>query len=191
VAIQFHPLTPPTDEELASLNARNPGLRFERTLSGDLVVSPLTGLSTGAQNSELIGQLFVWNRAYGHGKVLSSSTGVSIGLNAAPDAGWISGARAASIPPYQRNKFLQIPPELVFELRSPSDTAGAMQRKAIEWVTAGVAIVVVLDPCARTATTYNADGSGQPSTNKLTIDHSLLPGATQDLILDLNTIFDA
>jgi Uma2 family endonuclease len=191
MAVQFHPLTTPTDEDLAYLNAQNPGLRFERTLSGDLVVSPPTGFSTGAQNSELNGQLFVWNRAYGHGKVLDSSTGISIGLNAAPDAGWISGARAASIPPDQRNKFLQIPPELVFELRSPSDTAGAMQRKVIEWISAGVAIVVLLDPGARTATTYSADGPGQPSTNKLTIDHSLLPGATQDLILDLNTIFDA
>jgi Uma2 family endonuclease len=77
-------LTKPTDEELAHLNAQNPNLRFERTLSGEIVVSPPTGLSTGPQNSDLTSQIVVWNRAHGHGKVLGSSTGVSIGLNASP-----------------------------------------------------------------------------------------------------------
>ena len=62
MAVQFKPLTVPTDDELADLNAQNPNLRFERTLSGDIVVSPPTGLSTGPQNSDLNFQIVVWNR---------------------------------------------------------------------------------------------------------------------------------
>ncbi len=61
----------------------------------------------------------------------------------------------------------------------------------MEWVTAGVAIAVVLDPRSRTATPYTANGPGKPSTERLTIDKALLPGATADLVLDLKSIFDA
>lgn len=191
MAVQFRPLTTPTDEELAHLNTRNPNLRFERTLSGEIVVSPPTGLSTGPQNSDLTAQLVIWNRAHGHGKVLDSSTGVSIGLNAAPDAGWISGGRYGSIPIKQRKEFLKIPPELVFELRSSSDRAVAIARRAAEWVAAGVGTAVVLDPRSRTAIPYTSTGPGAPIMKLLKIDKTSLPGATADLVLDLDTIFDA
>ena len=92
------------------LNAQNPDLRFERTLSGEISLSPPTGLSTGSQNSELNAQIVIWNRSHGHGKVLDSSTGISIGLNGAPDAGWISGERYDRIPKKQRTEFLKTPP---------------------------------------------------------------------------------
>jgi Uma2 family endonuclease len=64
-------------------------------------VSTPSGFATGLQNAELIGQLVLWNRQHGHGKVLESSTGVSIGLNGAPDAGWLSGDRFRNIPTQQ------------------------------------------------------------------------------------------
>ncbi len=126
MAVQFRPVTAPTDEELEYLNARNAPMRFERTLEGDLVVTPPTGSETGFQNTELVGQLRDWNRGHGHGFVLESSTGVSIGLNGAPDAGWISGERYLALPKNERKKFLPIAPELIFVLRSPSDAVPAI-----------------------------------------------------------------
>jgi Uma2 family endonuclease len=191
MAVQFRPLTAPTDEELAYLNAQNPDLRFERTLSGEISLSPPTGLSTGSQNSELTAQIVIWNRTHGHGKVLDSSTGISIGLNGAPDAGWISGARYDRIPKKQRTQFLKTPPELVFELRSPSDRMATLARRAAEWVQAGVTTAVVLNPRSRTATPYTATGPGKPAMKRLTIDKAVLPGATEDLIVDLDAVFDA
>ena len=191
IGLQFRPLIAPTDEELALLNARNPNLRFERTLSGDVVVSPPTGLATGPQNSDLTAQLVTWNRGHGHGRVLDSSTGISIGMNAAPDAGWISGDRYDTIPMERRNEFLNIPPELVFELRSSSDSPIAIKHKAEEWVIAGVTLAVVLDPRSRTAIVYGASGSPESAMQRLAITREFLPGATADLIVDLNSIFDA
>jgi Uma2 family endonuclease len=191
MAVQFRPVTAPTDEELAYLNTQNPDLRFERTLSGEIVVSPPTGLSMGSQNSELNAQIVVWNRTHGHGKVLDSSTGISIGLNGAPDAGWISGERYDRIPKKQRTQFLKTAPELVFELRSPSDRMATLARRAAEWVEAGVTTAVLLDPRSRTATSYTATGPGKPTTRRFKIDKAVLPGATEDLVLDLDAIFDA
>jgi len=191
VAVQFRPKSPPTDEELEFLNAHNAPLRFERTLDGDLVVSPPTGYSTGARNSELNAQLSAWIRRHGHGIVIDSSTGVSIGLNGAPDGGWLSGARHRAIPREQREKFLRVPPDLIFELRSPSDSASSIAKRAKDWLSAGVALAVVLDPFARNATLQRPQGDPIVTVDTLRIDKALLPGATGELVLDLNAIFDA
>jgi Uma2 family endonuclease len=191
MAVQFRPQSPPTDEELEFLNAHNAPLRFERTLDGDLLVSPPTGYSTTTRNSELNAQLVAWNRQYGHGKVLDSSAGVSIGLNGAPDGGWVSGARHRAIPREQREQFLRVAPELIFELRSPSNTASSVAKRAKEWLSAGVALAVVLDPFERNAMLHRPDQEPIVAVDTLRIDQALLPGATGDLVLDLNAIFDA
>jgi Uma2 family endonuclease len=180
MAVQFRLKSPPTDDELEFLNANNEPLRFERTLDGELLVSPPTGFSTGTRNTELVFQLSAWNRRHGHGKVLESSTGVSIGLNGAPDAGWLSGARHRAIPKEQREKFLRVAPELIFELRSPSNTASSVTRRA-----------VVLDPFERNATLRRSDSEPIVAVDTLHIDRALLPGATGDLVLDLDAILDA
>ncbi len=191
MAVQFRPKSPPTDDELEFLNARFEPLRFERTLEGDLVVTPPTGFSTGTQNSELNAQLVAWNRRHGHGKVLESSTGVSIGLNGAPDAGWLSGSRFRAIPKEQRAKFLRVPPDLIFELRSPSNTATSTAKRVKQWLSAGVEVAVALDPFEKNATLYRPKLDPAVAVDTLRIDKALLPGATSDLVLDLTAIFDA
>ncbi|MFZ1125487.1 MAG: Uma2 family endonuclease [Candidatus Baltobacteraceae bacterium] len=191
MAVRFRPQTAPSDEELEYLNAHNAPLRFERSLDGDLIVTPPTGGATGLQNAELVGQLRDWNRQWGHGKVLESSTGVSIGLNGAPDAGWISGPRYHAIPKAERSKFLKIAPELVFELMSPSEAAAATARRASEWVRAGVRLAVVLDPERRSAIPHDRNGAGAPVSPILRVDKAILPGADAALELDLAAIFDA
>jgi Uma2 family endonuclease len=191
LAVQFHPQTVPTDEELQFLNARNAPLRFERSLAGELIVSPPTGGATGFQNTELVRQIGNWNLKHGHGKVLESSTGVSIGLNGAPDAGWLSGKRWRAIPKTERTKFIPTPPEVVFELMSPSDTAQGVAARAEEWRTAGVPLAIVLDPNRRVAIPHVGDGEGEPVSKVLRIEKERLPGADEDLVLDLDAIFDA
>jgi hypothetical protein len=116
---------------------------------------------------------------------------VSIGLNGAPDAGWLSGERHRSIPKAARTKFLSVAPELIFELISPSDTVPAVTKRAGEWVSAGVQIAVVLNPVPRTAVVHDHAGAAGPVRKVLTLAKSLLPGADEDLILDLDAIFDA
>jgi len=191
MAVQFRPRTVPTDEELEYLNAHNAPLRFERTLDGELLVMPPTGYETGLQNVELVGQLREWNRRHGHGQVIESSTGVSIGLNGAPDAGWLSGERHRSIPKEARAKFLPIAPEVIFELISPRDTVPAVTKRAGEWVSAGVQIAVILNPSARTAVVRDRAGVSDPVRKTLTLPKAVLPGADEELVLDLEAIFDA
>jgi Uma2 family endonuclease len=50
-------------------------------------------------------------------------------------------------------------PELVIEVRSPSDTWAQVFRKVGDYLEAGVSVVVVLDPDTRTASAYRNDGT--------------------------------
>jgi Uma2 family endonuclease len=48
-------------------------------------------------------------------------------------------------------------PELVIEVRSPSDTWAQIFRNLGDYLDAGVLVVVILDPDTRTASTYRSD----------------------------------
>lgn len=69
------------------------------------------------------------------------------------------------------------PPELVVEVRSPSDRWKQMVAKAIEYLDAGVDVVVLLDPNSSTATVFRPDEIQQVFDNgdMLTIP-DVLPG---------------
>lgn len=71
---------------------------------------------------------------------------------------------------------LDVVPELVFEVRSPSDRLIRMIAKAIEYIEAGVVVVVIVDPQVQRLMIYRQD-----STQELGIDDVLtlpdvLPG---------------
>jgi Uma2 family endonuclease len=53
--------------------------------------------------------------------------------------------------------YLDVAPDLVFEVRSPSDRWSAIQKKAIEYLEAGVVLVCILDATAGTAHVYSLD----------------------------------
>jgi Uma2 family endonuclease len=55
--------------------------------------------------------------------------------------------------------YLRIPPDLVVEVISPNDLADAVDEKVEEYLRAGVRLVWVVHPVARTVHIYRADGS--------------------------------
>ena len=52
---------------------------------------------------------------------------------------------------------LRLPPDLVIELRSPSDRWSEMMEKVGEYLQACVLVVVVLDPATRSVHIFEAD----------------------------------
>src|SRR5262249_15506388 len=53
--------------------------------------------------------------------------------------------------------YLSVPPDLVFEVRSPDDRWGDILTKVDEYLRAGVTVVVVLDPEPETAHVFRSD----------------------------------
>jgi Uma2 family endonuclease len=55
--------------------------------------------------------------------------------------------------------YIYIPPDLAVELVSPNDSAYEVMRKVVEYLDAGVALVWVIDPAARTVQIFRRDAS--------------------------------
>lgn len=72
---------------------------------------------------------------------------------------------------------LDVAPDLVVEIRSPSDSLSSMNRKALEYLAAGVRAVVVLDPDRAAATVFREEELPQTFHNgdSLTVPE-ILPG---------------
>ena len=78
-------------------------------------------------------------------------------------------------------------PELVFEVRSPSDRWQAISAKAGEYLAAGVHVVCVLDPETRTVGLYTADDFPL----RKTADEELtLPGVFPDFRVPVRQFFE-
>lgn len=94
------------------------------------------------------------------GAVFGNDTGVLLRRNPdtvrAPDVAVVLGP--ASLAAARDPGYLQVVPDLVVEVVSPSDRASDVTAKALTWVRAGVRLVWVVDPGARAATAYGPDG---------------------------------
>jgi Uma2 family endonuclease len=93
------------------------------------------------------------------GRVMASDSGVR--TQRGPDT--VRGADAAyysfsRLPPGPLPAgYLDVVPELVFEVRSPTDRWREVRAKVTEYLDAGVTTVCVLDPTAQTVHAYNND----------------------------------
>jgi len=116
---------PVTDEDLLEFSRRNPGYQFERTAKGELVVTP-TGSESGRRSAELLGQLYSWNQRAG------------------------ARSRWEALTPTQRQGFAPLCPDVVFEIRSESDSLSDIQTKMGKYLANGARLGVLVDPRSRT-----------------------------------------
>ena len=98
---------------------------------------------------------------HGLGRVMSNDSGVI--TERGPDT--VRGADVAYYS-YQRlpqgplpEAYLPVVPELIVEVRSPSDRTGPIMRKVVEYLESGVSFVCLLDTRAETLTVYQQDAS--------------------------------
>ena len=144
-----------TDDELLELAERNPGYQFERSANGKLVVTP-TGMESGRASGEVLVQLGLWNRKARGGVVFNSSTGFRLpdGALLSPDASWVRRDRWDALTPEQRKRFGPLCPDVVFEIRSESNTLVDLREKTRAYLTNGAQIAVLIDPSERTVEVY-------------------------------------
>ena len=136
-----------TDEELLALSERNPGYQFERAADGRLVVSP-TGGESGRRSAEVLRQLSNWNARTGLGYVFDSSTGFKLpdGALLSPDASWVRRARWEALAQEAREGFPPLCPDVVFEVRSASNTLAELREKMQSYLANGAQLAVLIDP---------------------------------------------
>ncbi len=177
-----------TPEEFEKLCQDNPDRSFELTASGELIVMPPVGGESGNSESELGGELFVWNRQTRLGKIFSSSTVFVLpnGAQRSPDAAWVELSRWEALTPEQRKKFPPLAPDFVIELRSATDRLPPLQAKMEEYRSNGVRLGLLIDPKNKQVEIYQPGKELSVLDSPTSIDCSeVMPG----FMLDMSSIW--
>jgi Uma2 family endonuclease len=146
-----------SNEQFYQLCQANRDLRFELTATGELIVMPPTGGSTGKRNSDINFELALWNRQTNLGIVFDSSTGFKLpnGANRSPDAAWIPIEKWNVLTPKQQDKFLPLCPDFVIELRSSTDALKTLQDKMQEYIDNGTRLGWLINPQEKQVEIYH------------------------------------
>lgn len=137
--------------------------RLYELVRGCAIMLVRPGYRHGKVCSEVVRLLGNFNAQHALGTVIANDAGVITQRDPdtvrGPDVAFYSFARmpAESVPV----GYPDAPPEIVVEVLSPHDRWPEVLGKAAEYLRAGVSVVCVLDPEARSATICRADGPPQ------------------------------
>ena len=190
--IKFKPLTPMDDKQFAKFCALNDDLRIERTAKGEIILMAPAHPNTSNRNADITIDLGIWAREDGTGRYYESSAGFKLpnGAIRAPDAAWISIERLEALTAEDSNGALSICPDFVIELRSASDSLGALQNKIQEYIDNGARLGWLIDPISnpKRVHIYRPDVDAQvlDEPDEISADPEL-PGFT----LNLRRVWDA
>ncbi len=144
-----------TADEL--LRLPDDGGRYE-LVRGELKKLSLSGALHGRVAAQIIGSLGHYAATRGLGAVYAAETGFRIARNPdtvrAPDAAFVCEERVIDT-----TGFFEGPPDAAFEVVSPNDSYTEVDEKTVEWLRAGVRVVVIIDPRTKSINVHRADGA--------------------------------
>jgi len=143
-----------TASEFAQLPAPADGSRQE-LVRGEIVTMPPPGFEHGLVQANLLAILRAYVRQMRSGRVVGESgviTERDPDTVRGPDIAFWSAER---LPLDQcPSGYPEVPPDLVVEIVSPSDSVADVQQKVLEYLTHGVRMVWVVEPRTRSLTVY-------------------------------------
>jgi len=143
-------------QDLERLQAENPDYRME-LVGGEIIVMSPSGLESDEVAAAIIAQLSYWVRPRKLGRVTASSAGFIL-PNAdkdvrAPDASFIRADRLKRT----TENYAQLVPDLIFEVKSKSDSLTKLRQKIQDFLALGTQVGVLVDPRTRTMEVYRLD----------------------------------
>ncbi len=142
-----------TGEELAAMGDIGPC----ELINGRIVPMTPTGDEHGAVETNIAAELQSFVREHNLGKVRSGEVGIYVRRN--PDTVRAADVLYVSNERYARKgsgAFLDVSPDLVVEILSPSDTWTDVTQKLRDYFAIGVRMVWVVDPTARSIHAYRS-----------------------------------
>jgi Uma2 family endonuclease len=144
-----------TAEELMELE--DDGLKYE-LMRGELVTMAPAGRRSSRLGAEIVGRLLAHVKSLGLGEVYGADGGFILARNPdivlAPDASFVRAERLHDV---GEDGYLPLAPDLAVEVISPSERAGHISAKIIEYLDAGVRLIWLVDPRRQTVTVYTPD----------------------------------
>lgn len=184
LTLQLPPVLKLSDEQFEQLAAVNQDLRLELTAEGELIIMPPTGGETGNRNSDLTGQIWLWNRQAVLGKAFDSSTGFRLpkGGTRSPDVSWVRMERWEALTQEQRKKFLPLCPDFAIELVSETDDLDDARQKMQEYLENGLRLGWLIIPKAQQVEIYRQTHEVEVLQSPTSLSgEDVLPGFVLDL----------
>lgn len=145
-----------TDDQLICLFRDNEEYQFELSANGELIIMSPANNKASQKNAKIIQRLLNWAEEDGTGVGFDSNTLFTLpnGAKRGPDAAWVSNTRWNRLSEEEKDRFSNLAPDFVVELRSKSDRLARLQRKMDEYMASGVRLGWLLDPIRNSATIY-------------------------------------
>jgi Uma2 family endonuclease len=140
------------------MNLPDDGYEYELR-EGELVQMPPCSNESSEVGLTIAAALKVFVKQHSLGLVSGADGGYTLQRTRptvlAPEAAFVSRDR---VPPREkRRRYLELAPDLVAEVISPSDRAGEVHQKVMLWLSHGVRILWLVDPVKETVTVYRPD----------------------------------
>jgi len=160
--------SPLSKEEFVALAERFPNFRMEREPDGSVtIMSPVKrGSSKRESRINFFAQWWHYQTKSGEVHGPTGTFDLPDGATKMPDTAWISPERIAASPDNDEEKYVQIVPDFVAEVRSATDRLKKLQHKMTHtWMMNGVRLAWLIDPYEEKVYIYRA---GQPEPEVVT-----------------------
>lgn len=142
-----------TVKDLEKLQVNNPDYQME-LVEGEIVVMSPSGYESDEVAAEIIAQLRNWVRPRKLGRVTASNAGFILPNTdqdvRAPDASFVLAERLRRT----TGEYANLVPDLMFEVKSKTDSLSKLREKIQEFLTLGTLVGVLVDPRTRTIEVY-------------------------------------
>lgn len=162
-----------TVEDLRRFQSEHPDLRME-LVGGEIIVMSPSGYESEEVASRMLGKMFPYVDANRLGRVTGSSAGFTLpNLDTrAPDVSFVLAERLRRSP----RSFAELAPDLMVEVKSPTDSIGKLEAKIESFLGLGTRVGILINPEDRTVRVYR---SGQETVvlrdrDRLTVPELLL-----------------
>jgi Uma2 family endonuclease len=134
-----------TVKDLEKLQAHYPDYRME-LVEGKIIIMSPSGYESDEVAFRVGANLWNWVEPRRLGRITGSSAGFSLANTRAPDVSFI---RAERLPRSPRG-YATIPPDLMVEVKSPTDKIDELQVKIDEFLAQGTVVGILVNPEERT-----------------------------------------
>ncbi|MBD2169119.1 Uma2 family endonuclease [Calothrix membranacea FACHB-236] len=141
-----------TVEDLEKMQQQYPDYRMELVKGNVIVMSP-SGYESDEVAAEIVSQLRNWVKPRKLGRITASSAGFRLPNSdlRAPDASFVLAERLRRSP----KTFAQLAPDLIVEVKSPSDNLEDIRAKIQEFLSLGTKVGILLNPDEQIVEVYN------------------------------------
>jgi Uma2 family endonuclease len=161
-------------KDLERIQAELPDYRME-LVDGEIIVMPPSGYESDEVASSFSGQLYNWVRPRKLGRITGAGAGFNLpnSNTRAPDVSFVLAERLRISP----RSFADLTPDLMVEVKSPTDSLKKLREKIQEFLTVGTQIGILINPEVHTLEIYrlNQDAVILKDGDVLTLP-DLLPG---------------